>query len=654
MKRSRSHARSRRDPPHRSPSTTTAAVPDRAADAQRGPAILAPRLERAAVGTAWWGTTRRRSRLAMMVTAAVWCSTASSPASAAVRSISGCSSRTSFLHSWLPGRHLAAAPKAARKGASAALSTAPVVARSSGSMRLAAPTSATRTRYDSAASLSGASRHRHRRQHAVGLAGGTLPRYSVSATGDSMLRCGITSSCSSSGSSSSSSSSSSSRALGMVVARGGSSATFASGSGSRTAARKRRDRRRATRASSNNNRPSSGRSLRSHRNEEAEGEEKQKRGGGAAEWTEPWRDGAASLASEELRRPRAVAGGEGATDDETARTREQQREERWENNNTNNGNGKKQQQQQQQQQQQPQQSERGGGSNTAAAAARPPPEEGISLPFGTAYHVPVVCEEVLEWLITKPEGVYVDCTLGGGGHSAALLSALGAGARVIGLDRDPDALREASARLAAEAKAGRFQAVRSNFADVGRAVRECELLLQQPPLAPEAELPASPPPQAAVEQERKGSAAAAAAAAAVSPSSRASSNPTAAAAAAAAAGVPPRTTSAAPLVDGILVDLGVSSHQIDDGARGFSFSADGPLDMRMEGTGDGDSVGERSVASTSREHEDRAVEKGGREGGGGGGDGRGGGGGMSAADVVNFADESEIREMVWRYGDEKR
>ncbi|CAM9679748.1 unnamed protein product, partial [Ectocarpus sp. 12 AP-2014] len=603
MKRSRSHARSRRDPPHRSHSTTTAAVPDRAADAQRGPAILVPRPERAAVGTASWGTTTRRSRLAMMVTAAVWCSAASSPASAAVRSISGCSSRTSFLHSWLPGRHLAAATTAAREGATAALSTAPVVARSSRSRRLTAPTSATRTRDNSAAWLSGASRHRPRRQHAVVLASGTLPRYSVSATGDSMLRCSITNSCSSS------------RALGMVVARGGSSATFASGSGSRTAARKRRDRRRATRASSNNNRTSSGSSLRSHRNEEAEGGEKQERGGGAAERTEPLRDGAASPASEEQRRPRAGAGagGEGATDGETATTRERQGGERWESNNTNNEKGKQQQQQQQ---------EGGGDSKTAVAV----PEGGLSLRFGTAYHVPVVCEEVLEWLITKPDGVYVDCTLGGGGHSAALLSALSAGARVIGLDRDPDALREASARLAAEAEAGRFQAVRSNFADVGRAVRECELLLQQPPLAPEAESPASPPPQVAAEQERK-------------------------------AGVPPRTTSAGPLVDGILVDLGVSSHQIDDGARGFSFSADGPLDMRMEGAGDGGSVGERSgfggVAPTSREHEDRAVENVGR-GAGGGGDGREGGGGMSAADVVNYADESEIREMVWRYGDEKR
>lgn len=60
--------------------------------------------------------------------------------------------------------------------------------------------------------------------------------------------------------------------------------------------------------------------------------------------------------------------------------------------------------------------------------------------------------QVLEWLITDPDGVYVDCTLGGGGHSAALLGTLGEGAALVGLDRDPDALREASKRLSAEVK----------------------------------------------------------------------------------------------------------------------------------------------------------------------------------------------------------
>ena len=57
---------------------------------------------------------------------------------------------------------------------------------------------------------------------------------------------------------------------------------------------------------------------------------------------------------------------------------------------------------------------------------------------------------MLQWLVTDAEGVYVDCTLGGGGHSAALLASLGPGARVVGLDRDPAALKEASERLAAE------------------------------------------------------------------------------------------------------------------------------------------------------------------------------------------------------------
>ncbi|CAM9832749.1 unnamed protein product, partial [Choristocarpus tenellus] len=72
------------------------------------------------------------------------------------------------------------------------------------------------------------------------------------------------------------------------------------------------------------------------------------------------------------------------------------------------------------------------------------------LPFASTYHVPVVCREVVEWLVTDTNGVYVDGTLGGGGHSAALLAALGPGGRVVGLDRDPQALAEATSRLSAE------------------------------------------------------------------------------------------------------------------------------------------------------------------------------------------------------------
>lgn len=68
---------------------------------------------------------------------------------------------------------------------------------------------------------------------------------------------------------------------------------------------------------------------------------------------------------------------------------------------------------------------------------------------------------MLQWLVTDPQGIYVDCTLGGGGHSAALLSSLGPGARVVGLDRDPAALKEASKRLAAEVRVGKVAAVLS-------------------------------------------------------------------------------------------------------------------------------------------------------------------------------------------------
>ncbi|CAM9939560.1 unnamed protein product [Ectocarpus sp. 4 AP-2014] len=108
--------------------------------------------------------------------------------------------------------------------------------------------------------------------------------------------------------------------------------------------------------------------------------------------------------------------------------------------------------------------------------------------------------------------------------------------------------------------------------------------------------------------------------------------------------------------DGILVDLGVSSYQIDDGARGSSFSADGPLDMRMEGSGGGGGGGadaEGQQAGRMKEEvgapQDGAVEGArGRESGGGDG------GALLAFDVVNFADEIEICDMVWRYGEEKR
>ena len=112
-------------------------------------------------------------------------------------------------------------------------------------------------------------------------------------------------------------------------------------------------------------------------------------------------------------------------------------------------------------------------------------------------------------LAIRPEGVYVDGTLGGGGHSAAILERLGPGGRLIGIDRDGDAIAAATARLGGDE---RFTALRGNFHDAA------ELL-------------------GALGVRR---------------------------------------------IDGMLLDLGVSSYQLDEGARGFSYHADAPLDMRMD------------------------------------------------------------------------
>src|SRR6476659_1337500 len=128
------------------------------------------------------------------------------------------------------------------------------------------------------------------------------------------------------------------------------------------------------------------------------------------------------------------------------------------------------------------------------------------MPSTSAYHAPVLASEVTE-LLRRSERV-LDCTLGGGGHSAALLEA---GAQsVVGVDRDPQALAAALTRLRDFADAGRFSAVQSNYAD----------------------LDALPSLQ----------------------------NMT---------------------FDGILLDLGISSHQVDDAERGFTFRQGARLDMRM-------------------------------------------------------------------------
>jgi len=155
-------------------------------------------------------------------------------------------------------------------------------------------------------------------------------------------------------------------------------------------------------------------------------------------------------------------------------------------------------------------------------------------------HVPVLKDEVLQFLAIRPDGVYVDGTFGRGGHSRAILEQLGPFGRLLALDRDPDAVAVARDL---EKQDPRFRIVHSVYSALGDVL--------------------------------------------------------------AAQGLAGR-------VDGILLDVGVSSPQLEDPARGFGFRADGPLDMRMDP-----------------------------------------GGGVSAADWLNTADEAEIASVLWRYGEER-
>ncbi|RYD84771.1 MAG: 16S rRNA (cytosine(1402)-N(4))-methyltransferase, partial [Verrucomicrobiaceae bacterium] len=138
-------------------------------------------------------------------------------------------------------------------------------------------------------------------------------------------------------------------------------------------------------------------------------------------------------------------------------------------------------------------------------------EEGAAAPLKIMsryeYHEPVLLAETIGALRPAPGKLFVDGTLGGGGHTGALLEA---GARVIGLDQDPAALAFASRKLVSYAD--RFQAIRASFVQVGEVLDRLEIVQ----------------------------------------------------------------------IDGALLDLGISSHQIDTPERGFSFQREGPLDMRMD------------------------------------------------------------------------
>ena len=155
-------------------------------------------------------------------------------------------------------------------------------------------------------------------------------------------------------------------------------------------------------------------------------------------------------------------------------------------------------------------------------------------------HIPIMLEEVIEGLDIKPDGIYVDGTLGGGGHSYEIAKRLVSGGRLIGIDQDEAAIKAAGARLSGFGD--RVTIVRSNYAQMVSVLQSL-----------------------GIEQ-----------------------------------------------VDGILLDLGVSSHQLDNVERGFSYMEDAPLDMRM----------------------DRRQEK-------------------TAGDIVNFYSQAELIRIIRDYGEDK-
>ncbi len=153
------------------------------------------------------------------------------------------------------------------------------------------------------------------------------------------------------------------------------------------------------------------------------------------------------------------------------------------------------------------------------------------------HHIPVLFNESIDSLEIKPDGIYVDCTGGGGGHSSAIAQRLNGG-RLITIDRDPQAIETLTERLTPY---GCVTVVHDNFFNIKNIL--------------------------------------------------------------ASLGIDG--------VDGILADLGVSSHQLDEPSRGFSFHHDAPLDMRMSLDG------------------------------------------MSAAQAVNTLSQDELRKIIFEYGEEK-
>ncbi|SHK71857.1 16S rRNA (cytosine1402-N4)-methyltransferase [Marinobacter antarcticus] len=154
-------------------------------------------------------------------------------------------------------------------------------------------------------------------------------------------------------------------------------------------------------------------------------------------------------------------------------------------------------------------------------------------------HRSVLLDSAVDYLVSDPDGNYVDATFGRGGHSQLILGRLGTSGQLLGIDKDPEAITVAELLAADDSRFGYFH---GSFSELGRAVSDAGW----------------------------------------------------------------------GQVDGVLMDLGVSSPQLDDASRGFSFMREGPLDMRMN-----------PLQSPS------------------------------AAEWLASADEREIADVIWRYGEER-
>lgn len=147
-------------------------------------------------------------------------------------------------------------------------------------------------------------------------------------------------------------------------------------------------------------------------------------------------------------------------------------------------------------------------------------------PSAESYHTPILLNECCQYLDIKPGGIYIDCTLGGGGHTNEILSR---GGKVIGLDQDMDAVKHSSNRLRSYIDNGQLEIIQTNFRRINSVVMESSQLYKNHLETMKLKN---------MGNDEFG-------------------------------------------VDGVLMDLGISSHQIDFRDRGFSFQGDGPLDMRM-------------------------------------------------------------------------